>query len=419
MRWLYSFFLYLLSPYLLFRLWWKGRKLAAYRERVAERFCWDKQDIKHYDVWVHAVSLGEVIAATPLIEAILEKNWSLLITTMTPTGAAQVKTSFSTRVTHRYVPYDLPSVVKRFFYFMRPKVAVIIETELWPNLIAVAAKKDIPIVLANARLSARSLNGYLRLKFIFQPILNYFTLILAQSHDDAQRFVRLGAQAKKVLTLGNMKFDLQTNQIDKIKFEHIKEYWGSKRPVVIIASTHDDEESQILAQLKSLQHFIPNVLLLIAPRHPERFQSVYQLCTQLGFVTGLRSQVDTLKQEIEVVVLDCLGELLGFYHISDYAFIGGSFVPVGGHNVLEPIAMQVPVFTGQYIHNFKAICSELAKAQAIVFANDAKSLVDEIVQLYNNPTRREQLIENASRVLRKNKGSVEKHLQTLQRFCDK
>jgi 3-deoxy-D-manno-octulosonic-acid transferase len=405
--------MYLLSPYLLMRLWWKGRHLPAYGERIKERFCWDKLETVKYDIWIHAVSLGEVIAATPLIEAMLKKQWSIVITTMTPTGAAQVKTRFGDKVTHRYVPYDLYGCVKRFFQKVKPKVGVIMETELWPNLIGQAAAVGIPLFLANARLSERSLQGYLRFKFFFKPILNQFTSILTQSTEDSERFTALGALPEKVLALGNMKFDLHTKSIDQNKFNELKSHWGSERMTVIIASTHDDEELRILKELKRLQQAIPEVILLIAPRHPERFQTVYQLCVQYGLNTGLRSRPDSLNSQNEVVILDCLGELLGWYQISDYAFVGGSLVPVGGHNVLEPIAMSVPVISGNQVHNFKTICRELEEAKAIIIVNTADKLIDAIIELNNHPEIKQSMVVRAAQVLEHNKGSVVKHLDII------
>lgn len=413
MRWIYSLLLYLISPYLLFRLWWKGRRQPAYRERIAERFCWGKPEVKEVDVWLHAVSLGEVIAATPLIDAMLNKQWSILITTMTPTGATQVKTRFGDKVSHRYIPYDIYSVVKRFFQRVKPKVAVIMETELWPNLISEAAGANIPLYLANARLSERSLKGYLRFKWVFKPILNQFTAILTQSADDRARFIHLGAQPERVISLGNMKFDLHTDNVDQHKFQELKNHWGAKRTAVIIASTHENEEIRILGQLKRLQQAIPDVVLLIAPRHPERFQTVYQMCQQEGLNTGLRSKLETLSPQNEVVVLDCLGELLGLYHISDYAFVGGSLVPVGGHNVLEPIAMRVPVLSGTHVHNFKTICRDLLEAEALVLVNEADELIDTIVHLHNNSSLKQSMVEKATQVLANNKGAVVKYLNKV------
>lgn len=414
MRFLYSFLMYLLTPYMLVRLWWKGRSLPAYRQRIAERFCLSKLENNPVDVWVHAVSLGEVIAAIPLIDAMLDKKWSVFITTMTPTGSERVQARFGDKVGHQYLPYDLPGVLKRFFKQIQPRVGVIMETELWPNLIYQARAAKVPLLLANARLSDDSKNGYAWIKFIIKPVLNQFSAILPQSEEDARRFISLGAKEELVHVLGNIKFDLQTNAIDSQRFNDLKSHWGAKRIAVIAASTHENEEAQILEQLKRLQAAIPNVVLLIAPRHPERFQAVYQLCTQAGFNTGLRSNLDSLSSENEIVVLDSLGELLGMYQISDYAFVGGSLVPVGGHNVLEPIAVNVPVFSGNQVHNFKAICNDLDAAQAIVLVSQANELIDAIIKLHVDSELRQQMVANATAVFERNKGSVLRHVAQIE-----
>lgn len=414
MRFVYSFLMYLLTPYLLFRLWRKGRKLPVYRQRIGERFCLGIQENAPVDVWLHAVSLGEVIAATPLIDAMLNKRWSVLVTTMTPTGSERVKSRFGHKVAHQYLPYDLPWVLKRFFKRTRPRVGIIMETELWPNLINQAQASGVALFLANGRLSDRSLQGYLKLKFLFKPVLNQFSGILTQSNEDAERFIALGANADLVHVLGNMKFDLQINSVDRSQYRELKSHWGEDRPTIIAASTHDDEESQILSQLPRLQEAIPGVVLLIAPRHPERFQTVYQLSVQAGFNTGCRSNLNTISRENEVVILDSLGELLGFYQISDFAFVGGSLVPVGGHNVLEPIAMNVPVLSGNQVHNFKSICRELKEAQAILLVNHVNELVDAIIKLYQDRESQNTMVANASSVLESNKGSVVRYLQKIE-----
>lgn len=414
MRIIYSFFMYLSIPYLLVRLWWKGRSLPAYRRRIAERFAYAKSNNKNIDIWLHAVSLGEVIAATPLIDALIEKNWSVLITTTTPTGSDKVQNYFGNKIVHQYLPYDLSGVLKRFFKLYKPQLGIIMETELWPNLLHQAHKAKIPLLLANARLSEYSVKGYVKLKFLFKPLLNQFAGILAQSEDDAQRYLSLGVKKELVKVLGNIKFDLQTKGVDSSKFEELKSHWGAERTVVIAASTHEGEESQIIHYLKKLQKAIPEVVLLIAPRHPERFQTVFQLCQQAGFNTGLRSAVDSLSVNNEIVVLDCLGELLGFYQISDFAFIGGSLVTVGGHNVLEPIAMKVPVLSGSYVHNFKTICNDLVKAEAIHLVDKADELIDAIITLHNEKELQNKMVKNATAVLENNKGALLKHLNKIE-----
>lgn len=414
MRFFYSFLMYLLIPFLLIRLLWKGRSLSAYKKRISERFFLSQHDRTPVDVWIHAVSLGEVIAAIPLIDAILDKKLSLLVTTMTPTGSERVQERFGSRVAHLYLPYDLPVVLKRFFKQIKPRVGVIMETELWPNLIYQARAAQVPLLLANARISDDSLRGYRWIKFLIRPILNQFTAILAQGEEDARRYIALGAKKERVYVLGNMKFDLQTNTISSERFSDLKNRWGEDRVVVIAASTHEHEESQLLLELKRLQRAIPGVILLIAPRHPERFQAVYHLCTQSGFKTGLRSDLITLSPENEIVVLDSLGELLGLYQISNYAFVGGSLVPVGGHNVLEPIAIKVPVISGSHVHNFKAICDDLKRAEGILIVQQASEVIDGMIKLHRESSFRELMIQNATSVFERNKGSVNRHIQHLE-----
>lgn len=419
MRFLYSLGMYFLTPYLLLRLWWKGRRLPAYKQRIMERFFLSRKNHPAIDVWLHAVSLGEVIAATPLIHAILEKKWTILVTTMTPTGSDRVTSCFGEAVVHCYIPYDLPGALKRFFRKIKPKVGIIMETELWPNLINQAYLAGVPLLLANGRLSTRSLNRYLKMRYFFKALLNQFTAILVQSTEDAQCFHAIGAKKEQVKVLGNMKFDVQTEHLDLSLFNTLKKQWGENRVVVMAASTHDDEESQILKQLKKLQQAIPSVLLLIAPRHPERFKMVYQMALQQGFNTGLRSHQDALSPQNEVIVLDCLGELLGFYQVSDYAFVGGSFVPVGGHNVLEPIAVSKPVLSGAEVHNFKAICNELNVKKAIRIVNNADELIEAIVYLHQHTDLKKEMVKNATRVLESNRGAVKKHWQEIELVLNK
>lgn len=416
MRFFYSLVMYLLTPLLVIRLWWKGRKLPAYRHRIAERFMLGCPSLGSVDVWVHAVSLGEVIAATPLIDRLLQQQQAVFITTMTPTGSQRVVNYFGHKVGHQYVPYDMPGVVKRFFKKTKPKVGIIMETELWPNLIHQAQRAKVPLILANARISDDSIKAYQRIQFLIKPVLNKFTAIFPQGDDDARRFIKLGAPANKVHTLGNMKFDLNVQMHNPEGFHKLKESWGASRITLIAASTHDNEEALILDVFKELQDALPNILLLIAPRHPERFQSVYQLSLKEGYRTGLRSDLSSINPDKEVIILDSLGELLGMYQISDYAFIGGSLVPVGGHNVLEAVAMRIPVFSGKNFHNFKYIFSELQEKQAINLIDNAHELMQGIIRLERNQEERERLITQATQVLAKNQGAVARHVEFIKQY---
>ncbi len=413
LRSIYTGLLYLLIPFVLLRLYWKGRRLPAYRQRIHERFSLGHTAVTEVDVWLHAVSMGEVVAATPLIDALLAKQLRVLVTTMTPTGSQQVLTRFGQRVAHQYVPYDLPWALRRFFKKINARVGIIMETELWPNLINQATKADIPLLLINARISDKAFESYQKARFFFKPVLAQFKAIYAQSEGDAKRFIALGAPVARVHAVGNMKFDLHVHVSNKGCFDRLKVTWGKQRPVLILASTHDDEENQLLSVLIKLKAAIPDIVLLIAPRHPERFKAVYELIQQHGVKTGLRSQPETISTRTDVVVLDSMGELLGFYQVSDYAFVGGSLVPVGGHNVLEPIAMQVPVFCGPYMHNSKSICADLCAAGAIQMVDHVDALITAIIAMHKDPVQRACQIANATAVLEANRGSVARYLKCI------
>ncbi len=414
LRHIYTFLLYLLTPFIVLRLYWKSWRLPAYRYRIAERFSFGCSTITPVDFWVHAVSLGEVVAATPLIEALLARKGRVLVTTMTPTGSGQVIKRFGQKVEHQYIPYDLPWGLRRFFKRVNPRLGIIMETELWPNLIHQAQQMKIPLLLVNARLSDHAFQCYEKVSFLFKPILNQFTAIFTQSHDDAKRFIAIGASAMIVEVLGNMKFDLPLQVPVNHEVTQFKERWGMTRKVVIAASTHDDEEKQLLSHLSKLKEAIPHVLLLVAPRHPERFQAVYHMSLAEGFNTGRRSQPDMIQASTDVLVIDSLGELLHFYQLSDYAFVGGSLVPVGGHNVLEPIAVQVPVFCGPYMNNSKAICEDLLAAGAMVMVNTVDELMTTLIYLYHHDTVRQQQIINASAVLTANRGTVARCMEKIE-----
>lgn len=402
-----------LAPFLVLRLWWKSRALSAYKEGILERFSLNLVKKMPVDLWVHAVSLGEVMAATPLIEAFLKQGFCIVVTTMTPTGANQVKKYFGSRVTHQYVPYDIPWAVKRFYKQIQPRCGVIMETELWPNLIFYGHKAGIPLFLANARLSEKSYKQYSRVKYFLKPILNQFNAIFAQYEEDALRYKNLGADNDRVTSLGSIKFDLKIKPVNPELALKLKAVWGKERQVIMLASTHENEEEQVLKVFPKLQQALQNPLLLIAPRHPERFQEIYHLSQQMGFNVGLRSKIETISSENEVIVLDSLGELLPFYAVSHCAFVGGSLIPLGGHNVLEPIAMKTPVLCGPYHVNFKRICEELSNKNAIQLVDDTDELIDKIIFILQNEQEKNIMIKKASLILESNRGVVEKYLTTI------
>ncbi len=414
MRRLYTFLFYLVVPFIIGRVYLKGRRLPAYRQRISERFSLGDRTHIPVDVWMHATSLGEVVAASPLIEAMLAKQLRVLVTTMTPTGSEQVSKRFGSQVVHQYIPYDLPWLLRRFFKKYNPRLGIIMETELWPNLINQAKRENVPLLLLNARLSDNAFKQYKIVQFMFKSVLKQFSAIFAQSDEDARRFMALGASVNLVYMLGNMKFDLQLPTTAKDERLQLKEKWGRERPVVIAASTHEGEEKQLVSHFIRLKKAIPGVVLLLVPRHPERFDAVFKMSVAHGFNTGRRSDPTTIDVNSEVVVVDAMGELMDFYQMSDYAFVGGSLVPVGGHNVLEPIAVGVPVFSGPYINNSKAICQDLSAVGAIVIVDNIDGLIDALKTMHENVAERVQQIANASLILAANRGTVKRYMEKIE-----
>lgn len=413
MRRLYTVILYVLLPYLVIRLWWKGRRLPAYRQRVLERFFLQKKKPNRVDVWLHAVSLGEVVAATPLIEALLAQKWQIMITTMTPTGSQQVITRFQGRVLHQYIPYDYPAVLRRFFQCIQPRVGIVMETELWPNLIYAASAASVPLVLVNGRISDKAMRQYRWVRRFFRPILSLFHVILAQSEWDAERFRAFGSNAM-VHSVGNLKFDLIMPSREGKDMLWLRECLGATRTWVVAASTHEGEEQALLMVLPKLKQHLPDALLVLVPRHPERFAAVYALSQRLGFKTGLRSQSQQLNADMDVVIIDTMGELLSVYQVSDYAFVGGSLVPVGGHNVLEPIALQVPVFCGPFMQNSKTVCEELKQAGALKQVATAEDWIDALLEMHQHPMQRLAQVQHATQVLNLHQGAVTRCLAWIE-----
>lgn len=391
---------------MILRLYWKSRHAPIYRQRILERFCLNRSLSIKVDIWVHAVSLGEVIAVTPLIDLFLKKQYSILITTMTPTGSARVNDYFKDKVIHQYIPYDLPWITTKFLKNYRPRVGLIMETELWPNLISSAKKLNIPLFLINGRLSQKSYAKYRFIKWFIKPVINQFTHILVQTTEDKERFLKLGADEKKIQVLGNIKFDLNLEKLSINVLMDLKIKWGRSRTVVMLASTHDDEESQILQNISTLQQAIPDLLLLIAPRHQERFEKIWQLSQKMGYKTGRRTQNETISSATEVVILDSFGELISAYNCSDYTFVGGSLVSIGGHNVLEPIAVGIPVFSGKFTHNFKEICDILVQHQALQLVDSGELLIDAIISLHKNPEHKALQVQRAKDIVMKNRGVI-------------
>lgn len=393
------------------RLLWRGLRSPAYWRRWPERFGFFPQRANNA-IWVHAVSVGEAIAAVPLIEALLKlyPNQTLVVTTTTPTGSDRVISAFGNRVLHVYAPYDVPGAVKRFIRRIQPTLAIVMETELWPNLFYYCHRSDIPIIVANARLSERSLRGYLRFHSLLKQTLNHTYIIAAQTQADADRFKLLGADEKRLCVMGSIKFDMSLPIDIKARALGLRQSWGSHRPVWIAASTHEGEEAFILDAFESVRAKIPDALLLLVPRHPERFRTSVELSQKRGFSVMQRSSKVMPTAKMDVFVGDSMGELLLFYAASDVAFVGGSLVPVGGHNVLEPAALGVPIIVGPHTFNFDAITQQLLIAGSAQRVQSAQELGDAVIDLLLNPNKLLEAGEHGQRLIEANRGALERLL---------
>ncbi len=407
MRLLYTLAMYLAMPLFVLRMLARGMRYGDYHLRWRERFGLFPKPAFTKSLWVHAVSLGEVNAAEPLIEALMQAypQHRLVVTTVTPTGSERVRHLFGDRVFHVYLPYDLPLAVRRFLKRVRPLMGVIVETEIWPNLYFACRSRGVPLMIANARLSERSLRGYAPARALLRSALKCVRYVAAQSRSDAARYRLLGAVAGRISVAGNLKFDMPVGVDLATDAVALRDAWGRGRPVWIAASTHEGEELPILeAHLQVLKR-LPDALLLLAPRHPERFHSVEQAVRGLGFRTATRSVDDMPKPADQCFVIDAMGELLRFYAGTDVAFVGGSLVPIGGHNVLEPAALACPVLVGPHTFNFEEITNALI-AEGGAARVDAATLGGMVLDLLRDAPRREHMGGAARMVFERERGAV-------------
>lgn len=412
-RFLYTFLLLLALPYIFLRLLWKSRRSSAYRKRMAERLGIYPFKLEQC-VWVHAVSVGETLAAIPLIKA-LQTHFAplpIVVTTMTPTGAQRVKAMLGDSVIHAYLPYDFPFAVAGFLRAAKPKVAVMMETELWPNLLAACHKRHIPVCVVNARLSEKSAQGYQKIAPLTRDMLRRITVIAAHGEADAKRFIALGATNNQLLITGNLKFDLEIPHDLIEKSRQLRNELGNERFIWVAASTHEGEEEQILAAHKMLRKINNKALLVLVPRHPERFDAIAKMSAQ-SFVTARRSLQQTCTQDTAVYVGDTMGELLLMYAVSDVAFVGGSLIERGGHNLLEPAALGKPVISGTQLFNFAEISELFAAANALKKVTDAHALAAALIALMEQPGERKAMGMRAMQVVAENRGALQKQFDVI------
>ncbi len=421
MRVLYSLALYLCAPLALLHLLWRGIRNRAYLERIPERFGWIPKPAAGGQpvIWVHAVSVGEVQAASLLVKRVLGAypGCRVVLTTITPTGAARARTLFTGTVEHRYLPYDLPHAVCLFLRRVRPQLLVIMETEIWPNLLYYCQQRGVPALLVNARLSPASYRAYLRLRRFSAESVQMLTHIAARSAADAERFQALGADPARVSIAGNLKFDINTDDDLAARALPLRQTLAAGRHVWIAASTHAGEEEQVLDAFDQVRRSLDNCLLIIAPRHPERFDKVYELCRRRGLHTIRHSDAkDALPKVADVYLLDTLGELPLFYACAGAAFVGGSLTPAGGHNVLEPAALGVPVISGQHTTNFTEIIELFQGEDAIMIVAGAAQLAAAVLLLLQDQDLRRAYGQRGRRLVRRYQGAIDTVLELLDKY---
>lgn len=414
-RFLYSTILYLLSPLLVVYLAFRAIKSPDYRGRWGERFGLTR--LKSTDLLVHSVSMGETLAAIPLIRLIMQSHpeLSITVTTTSPTGSAQVRKAFGDSVQHCYLPFDLPWCVGRFLRQVSPKWCVIMETELWPNLVAVAAKRGVRLMLANARLSAKSAAQYAKRPKLSRPMLQRLDVIAVQTRVEAQRFIELGVSQDRVTVCGSLKFDLSITPERLANAKLLRQTWGRETsPIWVAGSVHPGEFDAMLTAHRQLLAQWPDALLIIAPRHPEQFSAVAEFVASQGFESVRRSGNLPVTATTQVLVGDTMGELLTFYGAADQAFVGGTLITNGGHNPLEPVAMGVPVMVGPNHWDFAQITQMLADAGGLRVVTSADELAANLIAYFAKSELRLQAANAGLAVVEANRGALQRQFLLAQ-----
>lgn len=387
----------------------------SYRKGFWERFGIGYPEFSRC-IWIHAVSVGEVQAAAPLVREVCNRfpDRQVLITTVTPTGAAHVRALFGDSVAHCYIPFELPPAVRSFFSHVNPELALIMETEIWPNLYRGCGVREIPLILVSARISPRSLQGYGRVLPLFRETLSHGIIIAAQSKADADRFRSLGASSVRTWVIGNIKFDIELPEDLAADGKRLRADMFGDRPIWVAASTHDQEEQQVLEAHAHVCKSFPDLLLILVPRHPERFADVRRLLEQQQFEFASRTVDSHCDRTKSVFLLDTMGELPLFYAASDIAFVGGSLVPVGGHNLLEPAALGLPVISGPNVFNAQEIADMFVANGACKIVQNATDLATELEALLADPDAAKAMGARGREIVQSNRGSLRKLMGLLE-----
>jgi len=407
LQFIYSQLIRLILPFILLRLWWNGRRAPELRRNWYQRLGIVPR-ASGTVVWVHAVSVGETIAAAPMVRRLLARNpgITILMTAMTDTGLAQARKMFADQVQYAYAPYDTPGAIRRFLDRVNPRILVIMETEIWPNMIRQCRTRRVPVFLINARLSERSARGYERIRGLAAPIMRSISWVAAQAEKDAERFRRIGVAAEKVAVTGSVKFDVDIPGDVRAAAMALRQELAG-RPVWIAGSTHGSENDQLLAAHGKVLAEHPGALLILVPRHPDRFEPVAEKAVKEGLTLARRSLGEGPAQA-QVYLGDTMGELMMLYGASDLAFVGGSLIERGGHNPLEPAGWGIPVFSGPHIFNFETIYQSLLNGRGVKLVTDADDLAAHVSSLFSDCKEREAIGQRALEVVNTNRGALDK-----------
>ncbi len=418
---MFSLFIYniiylLLLPLIIVRLFIKSFYNKNYRKRLLERFAIIPiaTTTNKPLIWLHCVSVGEFLASIAIIEQILSDNkYQLLITSTTPTGSSEVIKRYHNKVIHYYMPFDIGSLVQKFINKLNPKICVIIETEIWPNLINTVTKNNIPIILANARLSNRSCKKYQLFAKFAKFIINKITLIAMQNQQTLDNFKSLNIADNKTLITGNIKFDIDIEKLPNLA--ELKKI-SNNRPIILLASTHKGEDELIITEYLKHKNNLENVLIVIAPRHIERVKSIVNILKKYQLTYTKRTTKIAVSDDINVLILDTLGELISFYKLCTITFIGGSLVPRGGHNIIEACAFKKCIIYGENMQNFPSLAKELLALGGATRVKNAKQLWQVATYLYNNKNKQQELADNAYNFFNSNKGASKKILRLITKY---
>lgn len=416
MRFAYNIITYLLLP--VYALYWifRGLTTRTYWDRLAQRFGFGCPGHDDGCIWIHAVSVGEVQASAPLVRDLARRfpDRQLLVTTVTPTGAARAQKLFGDSVSHCYLPFETPMAVNNFFDATQPHIALIMETEIWPNLYYACGKRRIPLVLVSARISPKSVDGYRKLLPLFRETLSYGIVIAAQTEADADRFRSLGAAPERTTVTGNIKFDIELDPTLSDSGEALRQASFPNRPVWVAASTHDQEEEMLLAAHRVIRQSVPDALLILVPRHPERFLTVRSLLEKSQIPYVCRTDNLACDPGVEVLLGDTMGEVPLFYAASDVAFVGGTLVPIGGHNLLEPASLGKPIIVGTHLFSTQEIADMFIQVGAAILVADERELAQSVLDLFADQEGAKTIGAKGFALLRNNRGSLQKLLDLLE-----